>query len=110
MLRLALLQLLQSADGLVTLFNVFQGINTVSIRSRLMNLVISCRKKRLHPSGSPGSSLNETQSTDVLKHGDGNLDSGSVAATSGGTPQGRDTIRTLHSDMESSGGQLLGQR
>ena len=75
-----------------------------------MNLVVSRRKKRLHPSGSPGSSLDETQSTDVLKHGDGNLDRGSVAATSGGTPQGRDTIRTLHSDMESSGGQLLAQR
>ena len=30
------------------------------------------RKKRLHPSGTPISNLNETQSTDVLKHGDGN--------------------------------------
>ena len=76
----------------------------------------SFRKKRLHPSGSPVSSLNETQSTDVLKHGDGNLDRrGSTAATSVGTPsqqslRAQQSLRTLNSDMEGSGGQLLGSR
>ena len=39
----------------------------------------------------------------------------SGAGTSTGTPShqhfgGRDSLRTLHSDMEGSGGQLLGQR
>ncbi len=72
------------------------------------------RKKRLHPSGTPISNLNETQSTDVLKHGDGNLDRrGSAAATSGGTPsqqslRGQESIKTLNS--ESSAGRLLGSR
>ena len=78
----------------------------------------SRRKKRLHPSASPGRSLNEAQSTDVLKQagGSGGLDGKvSGAATSTGTPShqhfgGRDSLRTLHSDMEGSGGQLLGQR
>ena len=76
------------------------------------------RKKRLHPSASPGRSLNEAQSTDVLKQagGSGGLDGKvSGAGTSTGTPShqhfgGRDSLRTLHSDMEGSGGQLLGQR
>ena len=78
----------------------------------------SCRKKRLHPSASPGRSLNEAQSTDVLKQagGSGGLDGKvSGAGTSTGTPShqhfgGRDSLRTLHSDMEGSEGQLLGQR
>lgn len=72
----------------------------------------------MHPSASPGRSLNEAQSTDVLKQagGSGRLDGKvSGAGTSTGTSShqhfgGRDSLRTLHSDMEGSGGQLLGQR
>ena len=77
-------------------------------------MVCSLRKKRLHPSASPVSSLTETQSTEVLKHGDGNLDRRvSTATNGGGTPsqqslRGQESLRTLNS--ESSGGQLLGQR
>lgn len=50
----------------------------------------------------------------MLKQGDG-LDrrTSSAAAYSSGThsqPDRRDSLRTLHSDMETSAGQLLGQR